>query len=177
MTAVSGTFSLGFSTNVFPHASASREHPQRHHRGKIERRDADAHAERLQHRLAIHAARDVLQRVAHEQRRHAAGVFDILHAAKNAAARLDQRLAVLARNARADAIEVLLDQLPVAEEQPRAFDRRRVAPRGKRRVRGLDRVVHRVGAAQRHFGDDLAGGRIEDRRSADAVTACAIRRR
>ena len=47
-------------------------HPQRHHRGKIERRDADAHAERLADGLAINAARDVLQHFAHQQRRHAA---------------------------------------------------------------------------------------------------------
>ena len=97
------------------------------------------------HRLAIHAAREVLQRVAHEQRRHAAGVFDVLHAAKNAAARLGERLAVLARDALADAVEILLDELPVAEEHARALDGRRVAPRRKRRRGGLDRRVHHVG--------------------------------
>ena len=76
-----------------------REHPHRHHRGKIEWRDADADAERLQHRLAIDAAREILERVAHEQRRNAAGVFDVFDSAIDAAARFGQRLAVFARNA------------------------------------------------------------------------------
>ena len=119
-----------------------REHPQRHHRGEIERRDPDAHAERLEHRLAIDAAREVLERVAQEQRGHAAGVFDIFEAAVRAAARFGERLAVLARDDRADAVEVFLDELPVAEKHPRALDGRRLAPGGKRRVRGFDGGVH-----------------------------------
>ena len=44
-----------------------RKHPHRHHRRKIKRRDADADAERLMHRLAIDAAREIFERVAHEQ--------------------------------------------------------------------------------------------------------------
>ena len=104
------------------------------------------------------------------KRRRAAGVFDILDPAKHTAARFRQRLAVLARNARADAIEVLLDQLPVAEEQPRALHRRRVAPGGKRRRGGFDRFVHRLGAAHRHFRDRLAARGIENRRGAVAVS-------
>ena len=38
-----------------------REHPQRHHRRKIERRDADAHADRMPARFAIDVGGDVLQ--------------------------------------------------------------------------------------------------------------------
>ncbi len=116
------------------------------------------------HRLAIDAAREILERVAHQQRRDAAGVFDVLDAAIGAAARFGQRLAVLARDHLADAIEVFLDQLPVAEEQTRALDRRRVAPGRKSVGRGFDGVVHDLSAAHRHFGNHFAARRIVDGR-------------
>ena len=38
-----------------------RIHPERHHGGKIERRDPDANAERLPDRVAINPARDILE--------------------------------------------------------------------------------------------------------------------
>ena len=51
------------------------------------------------HRFAINAARQILQRVTHEQGRNAAGVFDVLDPAISAAARFGQCLTVLARDA------------------------------------------------------------------------------
>ena len=116
-------------------------------------------------RLAIDAAREILERVAHEQRRYAAGVFDVFDSAINAATRFRQRLAMLARNALADAIEIFFDQLPVTEKQARAFHRRRVAPRGKRRRRRIPppRSRHAV-RRTRNLRDHFTARRIEDRR-------------
>ncbi len=108
------------------------------------------------HRLAIDAASEILERVAHQERRDAAGVFDVLHAAIRAAARFGERLAVLARDHLANAIEVFLHQLPVAEEQTRALDRWRVAPGRKSVGRGVDRVVYNLSAAHRHFCNHFA---------------------
>src|SRR5262245_26674730 len=46
-----------------------RKHPHRDHRRKIEWRNADANAEWLQHCLAIDAAYEILESIAHEQSR------------------------------------------------------------------------------------------------------------
>ena len=139
-----------------------REHPERHHHGKVKGRDAGADAEREIDRLAIDAAREVAQRIAEEQRGNAAGVFDVLEAAEDRAARLGVRLAVFARDGVAELVEVLLHQLPKTEKQACAFDGWRVAPRGKRRGGGLDCGVHLDAAASRALGDHVAGGGIED---------------
>ena len=84
ITADSGTFSLGFRTNVLPQAIAIGKHPQRHHRREVERRDADADADRMADGFAIDVAGDVLERLAHDQRRHAAGELDHFDAALHA---------------------------------------------------------------------------------------------
>ena len=71
-------------------------HPERHHRGEVERRDADADAERHVDGVAIDSARDIPQRVAEEECGDAAGVFDVFEAAENGAAGFGVRLAVFA---------------------------------------------------------------------------------
>ena len=58
-----------------------RHHPQRDHRREIERRNADDDAERFAHDVAIDIARDVRQRLAHQQRGNAAGELDDVDAA------------------------------------------------------------------------------------------------
>ena len=143
------------------------KHPHRHHGRKIKRRDPNAHAEGLMHCLAIDAAREVFEHVAHQQRRDTAGVLDVFDAAVNAAARFRQRLAVFARDGFANAIEVFFDQLAITKEQARAFHRRRVAPRWKRVGRRLHGKIDMFLSAHRHFGDDFAAGRIENRRHLD----------
>jgi len=65
---------------------------------------------------AIDAAGKIFERVAHEQGRNAARVFDVLDPAISAPARFGQRLAVLARNALANAIEVFFNQLPIPKK-------------------------------------------------------------
>ena len=143
-----------------------REHPERHHRGEIERRDPGAHAERLEHRLAVHPAREIFQRAAHQQRRRTARILDILQPAKKTPARLHQRLPMLARNDRAQPVKVFLHELPVAKHHPRPLHHRRIAPSRKRRRRRLDCRVHLRRPARRTLRDHLARRRIKNRRPA-----------
>ena len=127
-------------------------HPERHHGREVEGRDAGADAERLADGLAVNAAGDVLQRLAHEQGRHAAGELDHLDAALHVAARLDEGLAVLAGVAADQLIEVLLQQRLEAEEDAGAVGRRRFPPgRGRRprRPRPRHRHVWRCRGASR----------------------------
>ena len=153
----------------FQHESISTrdrewKHPHRHHRGKVERRDPDADAERLIQRLAINPACQIFQRIAEEQRWNAARIFDILDPAIGAAARFSQRLSMLARYAFADAIEVFLDELAVAEKHSCPLHRRRFAPGRKRRRGCFHGFIHHVRATHRRLADCLAARRIKDRR-------------
>ena len=79
-----------------------REHPQRHHRREIERRDAGAHAHRLEHGVAVDAAADVLGMLALEQMRSAAGELDHFDAALHRAGGVGQGLAVLLADERCE---------------------------------------------------------------------------
>ena len=72
-----------------------REHPQRHHRREVERRDPGDHAERLADRVGVDAGGDVLGVAALEQVRDAAGELDHLDAAGDLAERVGVDLAVL----------------------------------------------------------------------------------
>ena len=89
-----GSRSDGFSTNVLPQRDRDRKHPQRHHRGKIERRDAGAHADRLAQRKAVDLRADVFAEFALEQVRNAGGELDDFDAARDLALGIGQRLAV-----------------------------------------------------------------------------------
>ena len=74
---------------------------------------------------------------------------------------------MLARDRLAKLIEIRLDQLAVFEKDAGAFDGRGVAPAGEGGMRGLDRGVDLSRAAGRALGDDVTGGRIENRRAGD----------
>jgi len=140
-------------------------HPERNHRRKIKRRDARADAERLEDRLAVDVAREVLERVAEEEGRHAAGVFDVFEPAIDGAARFDEGLAVFAGNGGAELVEVGLDELTVAKKDAGPLgDRGCLAPRGKRGLGSFDCSVCFSCATSGTFGNDVAGRRIEDRR-------------
>ena len=58
-----------------------REHPHRHHRREVERRDADADTQRLPERVQVDPRRDLCREVALEQLRDAAGELDDLQPA------------------------------------------------------------------------------------------------
>jgi hypothetical protein len=160
-----GHLFAGLEDEGVPAGDREGEHPEGDHRREIEGSDADADAERLEHGLAVDVACDVFKRVAEKQRRGAAGVFDVLNAAVEAAPGLDERLPVLERHRRADPVEFTLDDVAVTEEQARPLDRRRVPPRGKRGRRGLDGGGNLGGAPRRALGDYVAGRWIENRRA------------
>ena len=156
-----------------------RQEPERHHRRKVEGRDRRADADRLTDDLAVDAGRDVLQAVAHHQRRRPAGDLHALDAPAHAAARLVEGLAVLAGDGRGELLEVLLEQLPEAEEESGANDRRRVSPGGEGLLRRGDGGVELPGGRERGACDRLArrgvvnvqkvGGPRRDPAAADEV--------
>ena len=117
--------------------------------------------------LAINAAREVFEGVAEQQRGNAAGVFDILHTTVHIAARLGERLAVLARNGRAQRVVALFDELAITEEHAGALDRRRLAPSWKGGVCGGDRGVDLGRATDWALRDDVARRGIEDGRGGE----------
>ena len=176
--AVSGTFSLGFSTNVFPQTSATGYIQSGTIAGKVERRDADADAERLADRLAIDAARDVLDRLAHEQRRNPAGELHHLDPAPHIAARFHQRLAMLARvelgtsSSKFSSSSILKRKKTRARSTGGVSHQRRISRR-----RSFDRCVHMLRAARRRFRDDFAASTDCAPESPARRRSPAIRRR
>ena len=118
-----------------------RIHPQRHHRREIERRDAGAHAERLAQRVRIDVGADVFAVLAFHEVRNAHGEFDHLETALDRARGVGERLAVLFGDEARELFAMRVDQLAIAHEDARAPQRRRVAPRGKRRFRRGHRRV------------------------------------
>ena len=74
-----------------------REHPHRHHRREVERRDAGDDPERLADRMAVDAGADLLGELALEQLRDAGGELHHLVAALHLAGGIGRHLAVLGR--------------------------------------------------------------------------------
>ena len=72
-----------------------REHPHRHHRREVERRDAGDHAQRLAEGVGVDVGRDLVGVVTLEQARDAAGELDDLEPALHLAQRVGEHLAVL----------------------------------------------------------------------------------
>ena len=145
-----------------PAGQGQRIHPHRDEGGEVVGTDADADAHRLLDHVAIDAARDVLQDLALQQLGRAARVLHHLHAAPHVAARLGERLAVLARDAGRQLLKVILQQHLVAEQDAGAVHRRRLRPVQRRGRAGLHSLVHDVGPAHRRLGDHLAGGGVAD---------------
>ena len=158
--AVEGTFSDGFSTNVLPHAIATGIHPHRHHRRKIERRDAGAHAERLAQRMAVDAGADFLAVFALHEMRYAHREFDDFEPALHRAGGIGQRLAVLLRN---QVREFVLVARRAARGNASACARGAAAASRASRESGLRRLHGRVDVgivAEWHAPDDLPRRRI-----------------
>jgi hypothetical protein len=92
----------------------------------------------------------------------AAGKFDHLDAAPHVAAGLVERLAVFPRHEPGEFVEMLLEQVAVAEEDRRPLRRRHRAPGGERGPRRLHGGIDVGRGAEGHPRDHLAGGRIEN---------------
>ena len=139
-----------------------REHPQRHHRRKVERRDAGDHAERLAQRVGVDAGADVVGELALQELRRAARVLDDLDAARELAGGIREHLAVLAGNDGDDLVGALLEQRLEAEHDARAGQRRRGRPAGKRRLRGFDGASDFGAGRERNAAAERAGRGRED---------------
>ncbi len=140
-----------------------REHPHRHHRREVERRDAGAHAERLAHRPAVDAAADLLGELALQQMRDAAGELD------------DLECRASPRPAASDSTLPCSSVIDARPARPRSrssssrnlnMTRARVsggvaAQPGNAAARGLHRRVDLGGAAKRDAAGALAGRRVE----------------
>ncbi len=139
-----------------------REHPHRHHRREVERRDAGADAERLAQRPAVDAAPDLLGELALEEMRDAAGEFDDLDAARHLAGGVGQYLAVLRGNQLRQSVGLAIEQFAKLEENAGPGQRRRRGPGGKSRSRCLDRPVDLAGARESDAAALFAGRRVGD---------------
>ena len=159
-----GDFFAGLEDEGVAADEGDRVHPERDHRRKVEGRDAHANAEGLADGVAVDAARDVGQNLAHEQRRDAAGELDHLDAAPHVATGFHEGLAVLAGDELGEGLEMVFEQHLEAEEDAGALGGRGVGPGGKGGAGGLDGVVHGGGGAERGLRDDLAARGIEDGR-------------
>ena len=90
-----------------PRDDRDREHPQRDHHGKVEWRDAGAHADRVAIQVLVDASRDVAQRASLEQGGGAARKVHHLDSTPHLASRLLERLAVVAGDDRRQLFQLL----------------------------------------------------------------------
>jgi hypothetical protein len=135
-----------------------REHPQRHHRGEVERRDPGDDAKRLTERVSIDSGAHVLGELALEELRRAARVLDDVDAAGELAGRIGQDLAVLARDHGDDLVGALLEQRLEAEHDPRPGEWGGGGPGGERGLRRLDRAADFGRGRERNTRAERAGG-------------------
>ena len=161
-TRADGSRSDGLRMKRVAAGDRDREHPHRHHRGKVERRDAGDDAERLAERVAVDAGADVLGEFALEQVRDAAGELDDLDAALHLALGVGEHLAVLGRDDGRQRIETLLQDMQELVEHARAPQRRRRRPSRRRGSCVLDRFPHFGSRSEIHMGGDRPGRRIEN---------------
>ena len=139
-----------------------REHPHRHHRREVERRDAGHDPERLADLVDVDAARHLLAEPTLEQVRDAAGELEVLEATGDLAQRVGRDLAVLGGQVRRQFVPACLDQVPDLEHDVGALrERRRPPGREGRRCR-RDGSAQLVGRGEVHELGDLAGRRVED---------------
>ena len=136
-----GSFSLGLSTKVLPHASATGNIHSGTIAGKVERRDAGDDAERLAHRIAVDAGADLLGVFALQQLRNAGRELDHLEAALHLALRVRQHLPVLAGDDGGQLGLIALEQLAESVEDASPAQRRRGRPCGKRGRGRIDRPL------------------------------------
>ena len=141
-------------------ADCDRKHPHRHHRREVERRDARANANGHARRPAVDVGADAVAVLAFEQMRNACRELDHLHAARNRALGVGERLAVLLRHDLRQILLVPVEQVTKSHQHTRTPQRRCCRPCAEclrcRCNGGVD--VGTVG--EWHVPDDLAGGRV-----------------
>ena len=105
---VDGSRSDGFSTKVLPQAMATGYIHIGTMAGKVERRDAGDHAERLAVRPTVDGGADIAAELALQKMRDAAGEIDNVDAAGELACGVGMRLAVLLGDRAGDLVGVAI---------------------------------------------------------------------
>ncbi len=139
------------------------EHPHRHHRREVERRDAGDHAERLPDRGHVHTGGDLRRQLALQLDGDPAGKVDDLQAARDLAERVGVHLAVLGGDQRGDLVAVRVQQRPELEEDRGPLGQRGLTPGQVRLLGGGDRGVHLVDGGEGDLGGDLSRRRVRHR--------------
>ncbi len=139
------------------------EHPHRHHRREVERRDARDDPERLADGRDVHAARHLRRQLALELDVDATGQVDDLQAAGHLAERVTVHLAVLGGDQLGDGVPVGVQQRPELEEDRGPLGQRGLAPGGVGLLGGGDRRVHLVHRGERDLRRHRAGRRVGHR--------------
>ncbi len=98
-----------------------------------------------------------------EQLGRGAGVLNHFHAAQELTERIVEHLAVFLGDQRRNRVGVLIEQFPETEHHPRAFQRRRVAPRGECRLGRRDCLFDSRFRGQCDVTHHLSGRGVEDR--------------
>ena len=137
-------------------------HPERDHRGEIEGRDAGADADGLANGAAVDSFRDIVERIAHHERRHAAGDFDHLDAALDLGYRVFEDLAVLAGEDGRNFEDIFLEQGLEAIERLHTIDHRHFAPLEPGAMRVLRGAIHIGGSGIRQDRQRLTIGGVDD---------------
>ena len=134
--------------NVFPHAIGVREHPHRHHRREVERRDAGHDAERLADLVDVDTGRGLLAVAALQQVADTGRELEVLDASRDLAERVGRHLAVLGGQMRSELMAVGLDEVPDAEQDLGPTGERRGAPGREGRLRAGHRSTDLVHAGE-----------------------------
>ena len=153
---VIGVFSRRFEHKAVAAGDSVGQKPQRHHAGKVERRDRRHDADRLADHMLVDAAGDIFDVGALHQRGNAAGHLDVLDRAAQLGLGLGQRFAAFVGGDARDLVDMLFQQILELEHILNSIGRRRASPavpRGMRRLHGaIDLVARCHGYAHNAVG-------------------------
>ncbi len=145
---------------------SDREHPEGHHRGKVEGRDAGDYAEGLAERPTVDARADLLGVFAFEELGDGGGELDDFEAASDFAFGVGEDFAVLGGEDGGEVVGVLVEEFAEAEEDAGSAERRLCGPVGEGGLGGFDGGVELGLVGEGDLGLDLAGGGVVDAASA-----------
>ena len=137
-------------------------HPQGHHGGEVEGRDAGGHTQGLEFAPRINGGADVFAVLALEQFGGIRGVFHVFNAALQLAHGVAHDLAVFGGDHGADLVGVGLKQHLEVAHDARALERRRVAPGGESGLCVGNGLFDSYFVGQQHTLFGLAGGGVKN---------------
>ncbi len=151
-----------FEDERVPAGDRQRGHPERDHRGEVERGDARHDPDRLVAHRGVDVARDVGKVSSLEQGGRAGRELGRLQAPADGPPRLLERLAVLLGDPRCQDLEVRLQEATEPPEEAGPVGGGRRAPSGPRGPRRGHGVADLAGAGERDPAEDPAVRRIRD---------------